>query len=246
MSPPLSPALLLLAVVVLFSHTVQAMTGFGSTVIALTLGSLFFPIEELRLVLVALNLPLSLFVILRQGGSIDRGLLFGSILRWMGLGVVVGLVLGGFIGGVLMRRVFGGLVMVFAFRELWAISRGHAPKVAAPLVTHAWLVAAGVVHGVYASGGPLLVTALSGVRLDRRTMRATLMALWFTLSVVLLTVALVRGQWTRAITVDTVLLLPTLPVGAALGEWLHHRVPDTAFRALIQVVLLVAGGALLV
>lgn len=245
MSGGLDPRVAALAAVVLFSHTVQAMTGFGSTVIALTLGALFFPIEELRLVLVGLNLPLCLWVVLRQPEAIDRRLLSRAILPWMGVGLVLGLLASGVLQGTALRRVFGALVGLFAVRELWALARGRPLRPAPPQRVPAWLLAAGVVHGVSASGGPLLVTALGGVQLDRRAFRATLMAVWLVLSVALLGTALAQGQWTRAMSADVLLLLPTLPLGALAGEWLHHRAPDGAFRGVIQAVLLLAGAALL-
>lgn len=245
MSEVLQPQLLLLALIVLFSHTVQAMTGFGSTVIALTLGALFWPITELRLVLIALNLPLSLLIVLRQPGAIDQRLLLRRMLPWMGLGVLGGLLLGSQLGGTVLKRLFGALVLAFALRELWSMARSEARAQAGDAQTSAWLVAAGFVHGIYASGGPLVVTALSGVRLNRRVFRATLMALWFVLSAVLLVTALLQGQWSAATTRETLVLLPMLPLGAFLGEWLHHRVSDVAFGAVIQLVLVVAGAALL-
>lgn len=231
--------------VVLLSHTVQAMTGFGSTVIALTLGALFMPIEELRLVLVALNLPLSLWVVLRHNTLIERPLLTRRILPWMGLGLAFGLLVATQLRGVWLKRAFGVLVISFALRELWLLWRRRERPPTDPRATSLWLLAAGVVHGIYASGGPLVVTALGGVKLERSAFRATLMALWFTLSVALLVSALAQHQWTHSMTVDSLLLLPCLPMGAALGEWLHHRVPDAGFRGLVQTVLVAAGTALL-
>jgi hypothetical protein len=53
--------LIWLAVIVLISYSTQAMSGFGSTILALTLGVHLYPMGVLLPVLVALDLLVNLY-----------------------------------------------------------------------------------------------------------------------------------------------------------------------------------------
>lgn len=231
-----------LGAIVLLSYTTQAMTGFGSTVIALTLGAHLFPISDLIPVLVALNLPLCLVLVLRHRAHVDCELLAGSVLPWMGAGLILGLAGAGFLRGEALRRAFGALVAAFAARELLG---ARAPAMA-PGAFRFWLAASGVVHGVYASGGPVLTYALSRRELSRSALRATLLAVWLVLNAAVLAACLWRGDWTAREAGRVLALLPVVPVGLLLGERLHQTVSENAFRFVVQSVLVVSGVALMI
>jgi uncharacterized protein len=231
-----------LGAIVLLAFFLQALTGFGSIVIALTLGALLFPIPELLPVLVALNLPLCTYLTVRHRSKIDPSLLLREILPWMGPTVVLGLVAARYLQGELLRPIFGAVVAFFAAREIWFMRHpDRAETPASDFAFRAWLLVAGLVHGVYASGGPPLVQALAGRRLDRSIFRATLMMVWLVFNVLLFGWYLLDGRMTEAVWLRTLYLLPTLPIGIALGELLHTRISERAFRLSVQVLLLFSG-----
>ena len=240
------PAFLFLAAVVFLSYTTQAMTGFGSTVMALTLGAHFYPISYLVPVVVALNLPQCIYMVRKHREHVDRDLLVRGILPWMGLGVVAGLSFAGLLQGLLLKRLFGLLVSAFAACELLRLLSGRedGPPMRLP-VLRAWLAAAGVVHGVYASGGPLLTYALSRTKRDKAVFRSTLMSVWLVFNLVLQAAFMVKGRWTAEVGRGALMLLPLLPAGILAGEWLHRRVPERGFRYAVQVLLIVSGAGLL-
>ena len=104
-----------------------------------------------------------------------------------------------------------------------------------------WVLLAGLVQGLYASGGPLLVHALSRVQISRSRFRATLMTIWFTLNSGLSVAYLVGGLWTTDMAVRAAWLLPLVPIGLWAGDWLHHHASERGFAVAVQTVLLVAG-----
>lgn len=234
-----------LGAIVFLSYTTQAMTGFGSTVIALTLGAHLFPIPELIPVLVALNVPLCAFLVTKHRQEIDLGLLGKEILPWMGLGLIGGLAAAGALSGPLLRRAFGALIAVSAARELIALAVGEERRMLGAGAFRLCAAAAGVVHGVYASGGPMLTFALSRRPLDRGAFRATLLAVWLVFNAAMLLSCIWRGTWDAESTRRTLWLLPVIPLGMFLGERLHARVPERGFRATVQAVLLISGASLI-
>ncbi len=106
------------------------------------------------------------------------------------------------------------------------------------------VLGAGVTHGLFASGGPLLVYGLAGLHLDKARFRATLILVWFSLNSLLTILFFSQGRL-QPLALQVLAYLPLIPVGVILGEHLHHRVNDAAFRLWIYRVLVLAASALL-
>ena len=241
--------LLILGCLVFFSYTAQAMTGFGSIVIAVTIGSLFFPIRSMLPVLVALNMPLCLWILYKQHQEIDYRFLLRQILPLMSIGVVIGLLVDRLIEGPLLRQIFGGIILAFSIRELLILFSKKEDSVAKRgwmLISQFWILIAGLVHGIYASGGPPLVYALSKTSMSRQTFRATLTAVWLVLNGVLLGVYIGDGRFAYNESIQFLFLLPTIPVALWSGEKLHKRVSERSFRITLQGLLALSAAALLV
>lgn len=243
----LDPAFLLLGGIILFSYTTQAITGFGSTVIALTLGAHLYSIPDLLPILVALNLPLCLYFVLRHRTHIDVPLLGKEILPWMTIGVIGGVALLYFLPLPVLRPVFGVLIVIFALREgIRIVRHGHTTKPMLPALFRFWTVGAGVMHGLYASGGPLLVYAVSRKNLETTNFRSTLMAVWLAFNVFLIATYFYQDRWTTEAWRAVLFLLPVIPAGIWLGELLHHRIPVRGFWILVQLVLFISGASFLI
>ena len=234
----------LLGLFVLLAYTTEAMTGFGSIVIALSLGALVLPMDTLMPVLVPLNLLLSGYLSIRYRRLVHWRLLLRGILPLMAAGTLAGYLARPWLGQTLLQTLFGVLIAVFSVRELWRLRHGPAP--ANPHGVgwgRVWMLLAGVTHGLYASGGPLLVYALSGVALDKSRFRATLIMVWFTLNG-LLTLGYAAQGALQPVWPKLAALAPVVLAGIVLGELLHHRVDEHRFRQVLFVVLLLAGIAL--
>mgnify|MGYP000703379850 CR=1 FL=1 len=93
-------------------------------------------------------------------------------------------------------------------------------------VRPAWLTRgliglAGMTHGLFASGGPLLVYAVSGLQMDKARFRATLAGVWLTLNGVLTIAFLMDGRLQPALPFVAA-YIPILVAGVYVGEKLHH------------------------
>jgi hypothetical protein len=170
-----------------------------------------------------------------------------QILPMTGIGLGLGLLLFHALAGTTIKGVLGLLVVMLSGYELLKLA--GLSRISAPLGTRAravCLVAAGVVHGIYASGGPLLVYALGRSELGKSEFRNTLWAVWLVLSGVLMTAYAFGGMMNKVSLTRFGVLLPVVVVGTALGEWGHHRINEERFRLAVFSLLLVVGAALLV
>ena len=234
---------LLLGLFIFFAFTTEAMTGFGSIVIALSLGALVLPISEILPVLVPLNIVMSGTLSWRHRHHIHWPTLWKLILPLMVLGTLAGYGFRPWLGDDYLRQGFGVLVLWFSSRELWRMFRGLDVRAHAAWWSRCWMFLAGITHGLFASGGPLLVYALSGLQLDKQRFRATLILVWLSLNSLLTVVFLVDGSLLPAAP-KIGLLVPVVIASMLLGEWLHHRVNEARFRQAVFVVLWMTGWIL--
>lgn len=121
--------------------------------------------------------------------------------------------------------------------------RGATASAHGGLWARVWMFLAGITHGLFASGGPLLVYALSGLSLDKQRFRATLILVWLALNSLLTLVFLLDGSLLPAAP-RIAMLVPVVIVAMVVGEVLHHRVNEQRFRQAVFVVLAVTGGIL--
>ena len=234
--------LIWLAIIVLISYTTQAMSGFGSTILALTLGVHLYPIDVLLPVLVPLDMLINLYLVARHSRHVNRPHLFRSILPAMGVGVLMGIIAFQYIEGDLLKTLFGLLVILLSTRELYRLLRKrHDPIALSNLTAKTCIVSAGIVHGIYASGGPLLIYAVSRLNLSKSEFRSTLAAVWLIFTVILSASYLITGKFTAHSIRFILILLPMILIGILLGERLHHRIDENRFKIFVFAVLFFAG-----
>lgn len=256
--PPVAlddPRFALLALCVLAGFAAEATVGFGAVVITLALASVLYPLDVLLATIVPLNLSLSLVIAARHHDHADRRLILRRILPAMAAGMAVGFALLEVAPRALLQRLFGGFVTALAGFELARLGLRVRRRAArdddelnaagrrrAGLETAA-LLGAGVTHGLFSSGGPLLVWSLERTGLSKSVFRSTLSIVWIVLGVALNAGYALAGRLTEASLLAAAALLPVVGLAIVAGEWLHHRLDETWFRRAIFALLLVAGLA---
>lgn len=239
---------LLLAAFVVIGFTAGAATGFGSMVIALTLGAQLYPIPDLLPVLVPLSVGLTAFMVLRHRSHVDLRLLVRRVFPLMVPGMALGFVAFATAPAGVLTRLLGVFVVGVTGAELAAVLMGRresqSPLGRLPFATAA--IGAGVIQGAAASGGPVLVYALGRLGLPKAIFRATLAVVWLCLNTALVITYIATGRLDAGNAPFVALLIPAVVGAVVLGEWLHHRLDEGGFRNLVLVLLAGAGMALVV
>ncbi len=242
--------ILLAGLAIFFSFTIEAVTGFGCTVIALPFVTALLGMQEGIIEVTILAFLLALWIAVKN----FRDIRFKTLLTIV-LCMLPGLVVGQYIQNVADLSILKTLLAVFitavSALRLGAMVIKHfkkggddktseeAPKVR--WYSYVALVAAGVVHGLFSSGGPLAIIYTSVALPDKKSFRATLCALWTVLNTVLVFSYLVGGKITPVMGKQMLCLLPFMIAGIIVGELVHHKVNDRIFLALVYVVLLATG-----
>jgi uncharacterized membrane protein YfcA len=232
----------LLALVVAGAFAVEAATGFGATVLAVTLGVHLHPLGTLLPVLVPLGVVLSATNAWRLRAHTDRRLLLLQILPLMGVGAAIGLAIFERAPNEALQRAYGVFVVAVAASELARLRRDPGPaRPLSPFATRAALLSAGVIHGLFSSGGPLLVYALGRRPIPKAVFRATLSSVWLVMGTGLTVAYAATGRVGRDTLLASAALVPVLGLALLAGEWAHRRLDETRFRRVVYVVLAAAG-----
>jgi hypothetical protein len=232
--------LLVVAIGVFIAFTIEAMTGFGSIVVALSIGALVMDIQVLVQWLVPLNILMTAPLVWRLRQHIAGTFLLSQVLPFMALGTLVGVLLTGQLPELYSKGLFALLICWFAARSLAQVQA----KTHVGITRNTLIFAAGITHGLFASGGPLLVYACAKTGLNKTQFRATLLSVWLTLNGAL-TLWFVYSGTLQQQAKHILILVPVVLLGALLGNYLHHKVSQQQFTRVVFSVLLLVGGLLL-
>ena len=225
------------------SYFSAAFAGFGGVIIVLTLGAHLYPIKWMLPILLPLTLIANAYIFVRHHKYIDTRVLFRRILPFMGTGLVIGFALFNLLHGELLRTLFGGLVILVAVRELINLIRGSQEnsKTLPTWLSTGYIFIAGLIHGVYASGGPVLVYTVNKMQLEKSVFRSTLSMVWLSMNIFLTGSYAVAGKVNLESLKFSAYLLPPLIIGVLAGEALHQRIPERSFKITVFVLLLMSG-----
>jgi uncharacterized membrane protein YfcA len=239
-------AFLAFALIVVGAYTVQTATGFGSTLICVTFGAQLIGLEEVVRLVVPISFLQTGYIVLRHRDGIDWSLLLRRVLPLMALGMGLAFYLLTQVDGPWLA--FGLIVLALSSRDLHRLCFGSTDldRPIPRLASIAALFGAGVIHGIYASGGPMLVYALGREGLSKKGFRSTLSMVWILLNTILITRFVAAGDYHRKALLEVLMLAPAVPLGVVLGEWVHYRVDERSFKIAVLVLLIAAAMSLLV
>jgi uncharacterized membrane protein YfcA len=235
-------------VIVFGAYFVGAVLGFGTTILAVTFGALLVPMEVVLPVVAPLNIGLGAYIALRYRRYTQWRILLRRALPLAALGLPFGLMLFNLRQSEWLKLGFGLFVIVLAVLQLRLSFRASEPAAeSVPLskpIGGSMLWLAGVVHGLWATPGPLIVYVLGRELPDKGAFRSTISTLFIPLTTALMVDYAVTGLFTpQAIRLSSLAVVPVL-LGLVLGEWAHRKMESRTFLNGVWLLLL-AGGLLL-
>lgn len=239
--------LFILMLIVVFAKTAETISGFGGSVLVIALGSLLFPIKEIIVAVVVIALLQSMWMVARNYRNIRWRILLLRILPLTLLGMPIGRWIFKNYQPNQLKIFLGVFVVFISTLELINLyrNRGKTRPLPWPLAV-AFLFAGGIVHGTFGTGGPLIVYYASRALPDKDGFRATVPCLWVILNAVLIASYAFSGTITAENTKLAGMLLPALALGILAGELVHTKINESAFKVVVQVLLLITGISFLI
>lgn len=239
----MSLELILSGLIVLITHALEAVTGFGCTVLAMPFTIQLLGLERAKMLLMVLAWILALYFVITKFNKINWKQ-FGIILLFVGLGLPIGI--WAFVAlkdhKVILIKALGAFIIFSSVMQLYKSFFPESLKKSLPKpVYFLFLFFGGIVHGAFATGGPFVVLYASKALPDKGEFRATLCLLWTTLNTILIAQALASGVMVQSNGIDILWMLPFLLVGIIAGEWIHKKVDGKLFSRVVFGVLLLTG-----
>lgn len=233
--------ILLLGFLILATHFLEGLTGFGSTVLAMPFAIMLTGINIAKPVLTIVGLLLSLYVVTISYKDILWEHYF-KIIAFVALGLPVGMWLFNKLPESALKIILGIFMIVVSIRGLIIAYKESKPTKPINIpILNIFLFLGGCIHGAFSSGGPLIILYASEKLPNKSNFRATLCMLWVTLN----SLIVLQSFMSHKITADVLKLsfytLPFLALGAVLGNLAHHKIKDGSFTKIVYVVLFISA-----
>ncbi len=243
---------ILFYLVILITNIIQGITGFAGTVLAMPFSLRLVGMDVAVPVLNLFGFLSGIYVFLGNRESLDKKVLL-KVLSVMGPFVIAGLFIRKFLSGnvQLLYYILGVIVILFSLQGLIKALRKKETDAGKEVVTsrdtpfmNLLLLLAGVVHGMYVCGGPILISYMTGRLKDKSAFRATISTIWIFLNGVILLSHVATGSFTGQVLKSSLIALPFLLLGMFIGSLLYKRMSQRFFVNLTYVLLFISGLSL--
>ncbi len=233
---------LLAGLLIFSSHLVAGITGFGNQIVALPLLALLVGLDAGKCALVVLGTVMYMILTVRWHARVNRRQLL-IVVGLAGVGLVIGMMIVERLNERASELALGIFVLLMGLQGLL---RPSLLKLVPDPLARLLVLAGGVIHGAFTTGGPLLVVYAQRPMPEKGEIRSTLGVMWLVLNVGLMTGWTITQSWSPRTLTLCLVGLPFLLAGLSVGEYLHHKLDGPAFRAFVNVVLICNGVVLIV
>lgn len=232
---------LVIGLIFFVASAMATVTGFGAGLVGFPLLTLVVGVVAAKQSMVVLGVVSYAFMTLRQWDEVD----FKELKRILLIalpGLVVGMVAYRYMPVRASTMLLGVFVLFVGVKGLLGLAEGWSTPGWMQRVT---LFMGGMVHGAFATGGPLVVVYCRQALPERTVFRATLGAMWVLLGAGLMVEWTLAGSWDGHAWQLMGVGLPALVAGVVGGEIIFKRMNAEVFGTVVHLMLLGTGGALI-
>lgn len=231
---------ILFQIVLFLSNTIQTITGFAGTLLAMPFSIRLVGVTEAKAVLNVFTMLACLIIAVQNRKHINYCIL-AKMVAGMAVGMAAGVWLFARIPLAVLLRLYAVLVILIALKKMFVKKEFTLPSFGMLFV----LLAAGIVHGMFLSGGAFLVIYAVSALKDKDEFRATVAPVWVILNALLMASHYREGYYT-AETLWAIgwSILPLL-LSVLVGNMLYQKINQQQFLRITYLLLIVSGTSLL-
>ncbi len=237
---------LILFVLVIFAcFTIQGITGFGSSILAVPFLAVFMDLKDVVVIVSLVSMEIAVLMTLISFRLVEIKE-FLKITTCLLLGLPLGIYMLNTLSTGYLETILAVAIFVLGIYNLFDLHFKAEKKVAKKKTGFdfggsACLFCAGVVHGVFAAGGPLVVVYGTNKFKTKESMRASFSALWVVINTVMLIINSSSGKITSATIEKAAWAFPAVVLSIFVGKWIGDRISQKVFLTIIYAVLIFAG-----
>ena len=231
----------LFILILMFGVFVQALAGFGGTLLSMPLGIMLMGIDLTKPVMTIVAWITGVIVVVTEYKHINKRELI-KMVAVMLAGVLIGLWLTGRVQLQFLLIIYAVVVAGIGIKKLFFKQKKEAP----PALQNISLGIAGLMQGLFVSGGSFLAVYSVAKLKDKQEFRATSNAVWAIINTVMITTYGISGALTKdVLTMSAIAVIPTL-AAVWLGGALTKKVKQSTFLKVVYVILIFSGAVLLI
>lgn len=228
-------------IVVVLTNIIEAITGFAGTMLAMPPSMFLIGVDEAKVILNLISLILATSTTIRYRKDTNYREFF-KISTFMILGTITGLYIYSILPVWYLIKIYGVIILIVVIRGLLVKEEKKVSKNILVVV----LIVAGIIHGMFLSGGALLVIYAVEVLKEKSTIRATLAPVWIVLNGMILIQDIIMNKFTYNLQKLSLQSLIPLLVAFIIGGILHKKINQDFFVKLTYGLLIFSGVTLLV
>lgn len=230
----------LFIIVFTITNIIQTITGFAGSMLAMPLGIKLIGIDTSRVVLNIAGTISCIFILKDHWRSVNRKDVL-KVIKIMLPGIIMGQILFSISSIDFLLNLYGGFIIVIAVKNILWNKEFRLGRAGENII----LFIAGIIHGMFVSGGSLLVIYAMDKWKDKTVFRANLSAIWCILNGTVVIMHFSQGLFTKdAIQLVGICIIPALG-SAVAGEWLQRKIKGESFYRIANVLLVVCGFLLI-
>lgn len=227
-------------IIILLTNIIQGITGFAGTVLAMPFAILLLGIDVAKPVLNITTLIACTLIVFES----YKNIVWKECLKMIGV-MFIGVFIGEYIYRLFSVDILLTIYAVFIiFIALKGIFIKRTYELSETLLIGI-IILAGIIHGMFLSGGPLLIIYAVKKLQDKATFRATLAPVWIVLNSYLLIKQFMSGLIVTEVITLSLWAIPVLIIAIIIGKKLYEHMSQKFFLMLSYVLLLISGISLI-
>ncbi|WP_455717299.1 sulfite exporter TauE/SafE family protein [Anaerosporobacter sp.] len=231
---------MLFLLVILGANTIQTLTGFAGNMLAMPLSIRLLGVNEVKTILNVFTMIACIYIWWMNREHVNVKI-FTKIIIFMIMGMLIGMWLSRVVPMDFLLRMYAILIIAIAIYKMFVKREMHVPDYLMIFV----ILMAGIIHGLFVSGGALLVIYAVSVLKDKQEFRATLSPVWVILAIILMFSHARSGYYTNETILLIILSMIPLVISIWLGNKLFDKINQKVFLKITYVLLLLSGISLL-
>lgn len=238
---------ILFYIIIFLANIIQGITGFAGTILAMPFSIPIVGYAVAKPVLNVLGIIAGIYVVVGDYKKVNVVQL-KKICICMGIGILVGIWVKNLIKGqeTLLYALLGIFVLAIGIKGLAESIKPRQEKSGHTGSGRVLLLLAGIVHGMFVCGGPLVVGYLSGCTKSKEEFRRTISAVWIILNTMILVSDVLSGYYTADTIRIQVISVVFLFGGMFAGGVLYKHMSQRVFMVLTYILLCISGFSLMI
>lgn len=230
---------ILFVIIQVAANIIQAITGFAGGPLAMPPSIALVGVNDAKAA-ITLILWIATLVVTVQNIKLINWKKLGIMLFFMIIGMLGGLWLFDVLPTKILMLAYGVIVVLIGAKKFFFPSD---KKMKAPW-NYVALVLAGLMQGLFTSGGPFLVLYAADAMPDKKEFRATVSSIWTVLNIYMIYNMYSTGMYNSyPLTLSAISILPVF-LAIYVGNRINKKINQKAFLKLVYVLLMASGGLL--